>query len=66
VTAIPVNTAGVTVNVVEPLIVPIAAVSVVLPIAWLDATPAADIVATFVAEEAHVTAAVRSWVLASV
>ncbi len=56
---IEVNTAAVTVNVAEPLIVPDLAVMVVLPFATLVANPLLLIVAINFAEEVQVAVAVR-------
>jgi hypothetical protein len=54
VTAIEVNTAAVTVNVADPLIVPDLAVMVVLPFATLVAKPLLLIVAIDFADDVHV------------
>jgi hypothetical protein len=59
VTAIEVNTAAVTVNVDDPLIVPEVAVMVVLPCATLVANPPPLTVAIVVAEEVQVAVVVR-------
>jgi hypothetical protein len=60
VTAIEVNTAGVTVNVAEPLILPKVAVIVAVPCATLVANPVlALIVATDVFEEVQLAVVVR-------
>ena len=59
VTEIEVNTAAVTVNVAEPLIVPEVAVTVVLPNATLVASPPLLTVAIEVAEEVQVAVEVR-------
>jgi hypothetical protein len=59
VTEIEVNTAAVTVNVAEPLIVPEVAVIVVLPDATLVASPPLLTVAIEVAEEVQVAVEVR-------
>jgi hypothetical protein len=59
VTEIEVNTAAVTVNVAEPLIVPEVAVTVVLPDATLVASPPLLTVAIEVAEEVQVAVEVR-------
>ena len=53
-TAIEVNTAAVTVNVADPLIVPDLAVMVVLPFATLVAKPLLLIVAIDFADDVHV------------
>jgi hypothetical protein len=63
VTAIEVNTAAVTVNVAEPLIVPDLAVMVALPAATLVANPPLLIVAIDVAEEVQLAVLVRFWVV---
>jgi cation transport ATPase len=63
VTEIEVNTAAVTVNVAEPLIVPEVAVIVAVPCATLVAKPLPLMVAIEVAEEVHVAVLVRVWVL---
>jgi hypothetical protein len=59
VTAIDVNTAAVTANVAEPVIVPEVAVIVVLPGLTLVASPPLLTVAIVVADEVHVTMLVR-------
>lgn len=59
VTEIEVNTAAVTVNVAEPLIVPDLAVTVVLPFATLVARPPLLMVAIDFAEEVQVAVVVR-------
>ncbi len=59
VTEIEVNTAAVTVNVAEPLIVPDLAVMVALPCATLVASPPVLTVAIDVAEEVQVALVVR-------
>jgi hypothetical protein len=59
VTEIEVNTAAVTVNVAEPLIVPNFAVIVALPCATLVASPPLLTVATDVADEDQVVVLVR-------
>jgi hypothetical protein len=59
VTAIEVNTAAVTVNVDDPLIVPEVAVMVALPCATLVASPPLLTVAIVVAEEVQVAVVVR-------
>jgi hypothetical protein len=59
VTEIEVNTAAVTVNVAEPLIVPEVAVIVVVPFATLVANPPALTVAIDFAEEVQVAVVVR-------
>jgi hypothetical protein len=59
VTEIEVNTAAVTVNVAEPLIVPDLAVMVVLPLATLVANPPLLTVAIDFAEEVQVAVVVR-------
>ena len=66
VTAIEVNTAAVTVNVKEPVIVPEVAVIVVVPGVTLVAYPAAPIVATAGTDAAQVADCVKSCVLPSV
>ncbi len=58
-TAIEANTAAVTVNVAEPLIVPDVAVIVALPCARLVASPALLTVAIDVADELQLTLLVR-------
>jgi hypothetical protein len=63
VTEIEVNTAAVTVNVAEPLIVPDLAVIVALPCATLVARPPLLTVAIDVAEEVQVALLVRFWVV---
>ena len=62
-TEIEVNTAAVTVNVAEPLIVPDLAVIVALPCATLVARPPLLTVAIDVAEEVQVALLVRFWVV---
>jgi hypothetical protein len=57
VSAIDVTTAGVTVNVVVPLIEPSVAAMVVEPVVSVDARPLAEIVATATADDVHDTAA---------
>jgi hypothetical protein len=59
VTAIEVNTAAVTVNVTEPVMVPEVAVIVVVPGVTLVAYPLLFTVAIAVADEVHVTMLVR-------
>ena len=59
VTEIEVNTAGVTVNVAEPLMVPEVAVMVALPGAALATNPPLLTVATDVAEEVQLAVVVR-------
>jgi hypothetical protein len=54
---------GWTVSVVPPVTVPNVADMLLVPAAMPVARPAALIVATFVFDEAHVTWAVRFWVL---
>jgi len=66
VTAIESSAAAVTVNVVDPLIGPSAAVIVVVPTSIAVASPALLTVATAVVSDDHVTCAVRSCVVASV
>jgi hypothetical protein len=63
VTEIEVNVAAVTVNLANPLIVPELAVIVLVPVAMPLADPPLLIVATAVADEVHVTALVRFWVV---
>jgi len=63
VTEIEANTAAVTVNVAEPLIVPDLAVMVVLPFATLVANPPLLMVAIDFAEEVQVAVVVRFWVV---
>ncbi len=63
VTEIEVNTAAVTVNVAEPLIVSDLAVMVALPWAMLVANPPALTVAIDFAEEVQVAVLVRFWVV---
>jgi hypothetical protein len=63
VTEIEVNTAAVTVNVAEPLIVPDLAVMVVLPFAMLVASPPLLMVAIDFADEVQVAVVVRVWVV---
>jgi hypothetical protein len=63
VTAMDANIAAVTVNVAEPLIVPEAAVIVVVPSATVVAKPLVLIVAIDVAEEVQVAVFVRFWVV---
>lgn len=65
VTAIETSTAGVTVSVVEPLIVPEVAVTVVLPNVTLMATPRLLTVATVELVVVHVAELVRTRVLPS-
>jgi hypothetical protein len=58
-----VNTAAVTVNVADPLIVPDFAVMVVLPFATLVANPLLLTVAIDFADEVQVAVVVRVWVV---
>ena len=60
-TTIEVTTGGVTMRPVEPVTVPELALIVVVPWPIVFVKPFARIVATPVAEEAHVTEFVRSW-----
>jgi len=65
VTEIEVNTAGVTVNVAEPLIVPDVAVIVAVPCVFAVAMPPLLTVATEFADEVHVDVLVRFCVVPS-
>ncbi len=66
VSAIEVTTAGVIVSVVVPLTVPEAAVTVVEPVANVDASPVVEIVAAAVLEEVQAAVLVRFCVEPSV
>ena len=66
VTAIDTSTGGATLSVVEPVIDPELALTVVLPCATVCANPVPLIVATLCADELHVTEPVRFCVLPSV
>jgi hypothetical protein len=63
VTAIEVNTAAVTVNAADPLIVPEVAVIVAVPGVTLVASPTLLTVAIAVADELQLTPLVRFWVV---
>jgi hypothetical protein len=63
VTAIEVNTAAVTVNIADPLIVPEVAVIVAVPGVTLVASPTLLTVAIAVADELQLTPLVRFWVV---
>ena len=64
-TTIEARAAGVTVKVVKPLMLPVAAVTVVAPVATLVAKPPLEIVAIVGAEEVHMAVLVRFCVLLS-
>jgi hypothetical protein len=65
VTVIEVSAAAVTVTVVDPVIDPELAETVVEPVATAVANPLVEILATAGADEFHVAVPVRSWVLPS-